>query len=147
MLLSFLRTLGSSNWTEWAKIVKGHRKREMDKLRRCYLREKIVNTEMWDCQREHYLRENDEIRSLVRSTFPFRRALTSQKLLSNIRSRELFGYVEEDIRVPDHFKEKLSNVSTDFQKRVGFSLEYWWSHEKVCWRWQAVDSASKNANI
>ena len=43
-------------------IVKGHRKREMDELRRCYLREKKMSTiEMWECQWKHCLKKNDKI--------------------------------------------------------------------------------------
>ena len=42
-------------------IVKEHRKREMDELRRCYLRKKMSTIEMWECQWKHRLKKNDKI--------------------------------------------------------------------------------------
>ena len=73
---------------------------------------------MWECQWKHHLRENDEIKSFVRSTFPFKRALTFQKLLSNIRSGEMFGYVQCDIRVPDNLKEKVEAFPPIFKNTL-----------------------------
>ena len=52
-------------------------------------------------------KENDESKSLLKSNFSFKRASTFRKLLSNIRSGEMSGYVHFDIRVPDNLKEKL----------------------------------------
>ena len=44
------------------EIVKGKRKREMDELRRSYLREKNYSIfEMWECQWKLHMRENHEI--------------------------------------------------------------------------------------
>ena len=66
----------------------------MDELRRGFLREnKLSILELWECQGKQHLRKNDEIESLLRSTFPFNRASTLQKLLSNMLSGEIFGYV------------------------------------------------------
>ena len=89
-------------------IVKGQGKREMDELRRSYLREKIYSIiEMWECQWKLHMRENCKIKSFVRSTFPYKRPLSFENLLSRIRKGELFGYVQLDLRVPENLREKF----------------------------------------
>ena len=97
-------------------IVKGQRKREMDELRRSYLREKSYSIiEIWECQWKLHLRENHEIKCFVRSTFPYKRPLSFENLLSRIRKGELFGYVQCDLRVPENLREKFESFPPNFK--------------------------------
>ena len=87
---------------------KRHREREMDELRRRYLREiKLSINEIWECQWKHHLRENDEIKSFFKSTFLLESEhwISKNNAVSNIRSVEMFGYVQCKIRVPDKLKK------------------------------------------
>ena len=67
-------------------LLKAKRKREIDELRRSYLREKIYSIiETWECHEKIHMRENHEIKSLVRSTFPYKRLLSFEMLLFGLR--------------------------------------------------------------
>ena len=88
----------------------------MDELCRSYLREKNYSIlEMWECQWKLHLRENHEKKSFVRSTFPYKRPLSFENLLSRIRKGELFGYVQCDLRVPENLREKFESFPPLFK--------------------------------
>ena len=74
--------------------------------------------EMWERQWKHHPGEKDEIKSFVRSFFPIKRASTFQKLLSNIRSGEMFDYVQCDSRTPDNLKENLEAFPMIFKNTL-----------------------------
>ena len=59
----------------------------------------------------------------VRSSFAVWRALTFQKLLSNIRSGDKFGYVQCGIRVPDNLEEKFEAFPPIFKKTLASRSE------------------------
>ena len=61
------------------------------------------------------MRENHEIKSFVRSTFPYKRRLSFENLLSRIRKGELFGYVQCDLRVPENLREKFESFPPIFK--------------------------------
>ena len=79
---------------------------------------KLSIIQMRECRRKHHLSENDEIKCFLRSTLPFKRPLTVQKLLSNTRSGEMFGYVHCDIRVPTNLKEKFEAFPPIFKNTL-----------------------------
>ena len=90
----------------------------MDELRQSYLREKNYSIiEMWECQWKLHMRENHEIKSFVRSTFPYKRPLTFENLLSRIRKGELFGYVQCDLRVPENLRKKFESFPPISEKK------------------------------
>ena len=64
---------------------------------------------MWECQRKIHMRENQKIKSFVRSTFPYGRPLSFENLLSRIRKGELFGYVQCELRLPGNLREKFES--------------------------------------
>ena len=93
-------------------IVKGKKKREMDELRR----EKNYSiVEMWECQWKLHMRENNWIKSFVRSTFPYKRPLSFENLLSCIRKAELFDYLQCDLRVPENRRGKFESFPPIFK--------------------------------
>ena len=119
----------------------------MDELCRSYLREKNYSIiEMWECQWKLHMRENHETKSFVRSTFPYKRPLSFENLLSRIRKGELFGYVQCDLRVPENLRE-IRIFSTHFQKYNRFTLRCWRLHEKMGIGKQTDDSIPENVNI
>ena len=88
----------------------------MDELRQSYLREKNYSIiEMWECQWKLRMRKNHEIKSFVGSTFPYKRPLSFENLLSRIRKGELFGYVQCDLRVPENLREKIESFPPIFK--------------------------------
>ena len=61
------------------------------------------------------MRENHAIKSFVRSTFPYKRPLSFENLLSRIWKGELFGYVRCDLRLPENLREKLEPFTPIFK--------------------------------
>ena len=70
---------------------------------------------MSECQWKLQMRENHKIKSFVRSTFPYKRPLSFENLLSRIQKGELFGYVQCDLRVPENLREKFESFPPIFK--------------------------------
>ena len=51
----------------------------------------------------------------VRRTLDTIKIMSSERILSEVRNEGLFGCVEVDIRVPDHLKEKFSDLCPIFK--------------------------------
>ena len=91
-------------------IKRGTKKREMDDLRKDYIREKGYSIEeMWECSWWDQFKNNVGLKNHVRTHFPFKRPLSTNSLVQNIRNEKMFGYVQCDLSVPDELKAKFSN--------------------------------------
>ena len=75
--------------------------------------------EIWECEWRQMKRTNRELhRSIateVRRTLDTIRIMSPERILSEVRNEGLFGCVEVDIRVPDHLKEKFSEMCPIFK--------------------------------
>ena len=97
-------------------IKRGTKKREMDDLRKDYIREKGYSIEeMWECSWWDQFKNNVDVKNHVRTHFPFKRPLSANSLVQNIRNEKMFGYVQCDLSVPDEFKAKFSNFPPIFK--------------------------------
>ena len=97
-------------------IERGNKKREMDQMRKQYIKEKRYNdVEMWECEWWNLYRTTTFVKQLLRESFPYKRPLREDSLLEQIRSGKLFGYVQCDIEVPEELKEKFANFPPIFK--------------------------------
>ena len=85
-----------------------------------YIRSKGYNVvEMYECQWREMKRTNRELRRFiateVRRTLDQVKIMSPERILSEVRHERLFGCVEVDIRVPDHLKEKFSEMCPIFK--------------------------------
>ena len=63
-------------------IKRGTKKREMDELRKNYIREKgDTIEEMWECSWWDQFKNNVEVKNHVRTHFPFKRPLSASSLV------------------------------------------------------------------
>ena len=100
-------------------IKRGRRKRELDELRRGYIQEKgFTVIEMWDCEWWRHYKTTINVKLDIRENFPYRRSLTEQQLLEGIRKRNLFGYVQCDIEVPDSLIANFANFPPIFKNTL-----------------------------
>ena len=100
-------------------IKRGTKKRELDELRKDYIREKgYYIEEMWECSWWNQFKNNVEVKNHVRSHFPFKKPLSANSLVQNINDETMFGYVQCDLSVPDELKAKFSNFHPIF-KNIG----------------------------
>ena len=103
--------------------------------------------EMWECQWNHDMRENHEIKSFARSIFPYNRPLSCEKLFSSFRKGELFGYVQCYLRVPGNLREKFEPFPPIFKNIFVSRSDNWRVYEKIRRGKQTDDSNPENANI
>ena len=97
-------------------IERGNKKREMDDMRREYIKEKGYRVEeMWGCDWWESFKTNDKIKNHVRTHFPYKKPLFTDSLLAKIKDRSLFGYVQCDLIVPDELKSKFANFPPIFK--------------------------------
>ena len=70
---------------------------------------------MWECGWWDQFKNNLDVENLIRTNFPFKRPLSANSLLQNIRNETMFGYVQGDLSVPDEMKANISNFPPVFQ--------------------------------
>ena len=91
-------------------IERGNKKREMDQMRKQYIREKGYNVvEMSKREWWNLYRTTTCVKEHLRESFPNKRPLREESLLEQIRSGKLFGYVQCDIEGPEVLKKKFAN--------------------------------------
>ena len=75
--------------------------------------------EMWECEWRDMKKTNRELQCFiateVRRTLDKVKIKSPVRILSEVRNERLVGCVEVDIRVPDHLKEKLSEMCPIFK--------------------------------
>ena len=97
-------------------IERCNKKREMDDMRREYIKEKGNKVEkMWECEWWESFKTNDKIKNHVRTHFFYKRNLSTDSLSSKINDGSLFGYVQCDLVVPDELKSKVANFRPIFK--------------------------------
>jgi G:T-mismatch repair DNA endonuclease (very short patch repair protein) len=83
---------------------------------------------VWECEWRRDVDANPSIRTFLRAFYrraygdTARSGLTLERALEAIRARKLFGFVECDVRVPDHLTSKFSEMPPIF-KNVELSRE------------------------
>ena len=74
--------------------------------------------EMQECRWKPQMRDNHGIKSFVTSTFPYKRHLSFENVLSRTWTGELFGYVQCDLRVPENLREKFESFPPIIKNRI-----------------------------
>ena len=98
-------------------IERGNKKREMDQMRKQYIKEKGYKfVEMWECEWWNLYKTTTCVKQHLRESFPYKRPLREESLLEQIKSGKLFGYVQCDIEVPEELKDKFANFPPIFKK-------------------------------
>ena len=97
-------------------IEPGNKKRDMDDMRREYIKEKVYKVEeMWECDWWESFKTNDKIKNQFRTPIPYKKPLSTDSLLAKIKDESLFGYVQCDSVVPDELKSKFANFPPIFK--------------------------------
>ena len=85
-------------------------------MRKQYIKEERYNVvEMWECEWWNLCKTTTCVKEHLRESFPYKRPLKVERLLGQIRSGKLFGYVQCDIEVPEKLKKKFSNFPPIFK--------------------------------
>ena len=95
---------------------RGNKRREMDQMRKQYIKEKGYNVvEMWEYEWWNLYKTTTCVEERLRESFPYKRALREKSLLEQIRGGKLFDCVQCDIEVPEELKEKFANFPPIFK--------------------------------
>ena len=100
------------------------KEREQDQMRKNYIQQKgNKNIEMWECNCWELNRTDATVKNHPRANFPYQRPLSKERLMQEIKSRNLFGYVQCDLKVPEHLTSYFANFPPTF-KNTGVSRIY-----------------------
>ena len=86
------------------------KKREQDQMRREYIQQKgskIIET--WECKWWELYRTDTTVKNHLRADFPYQQPLSEERLMQEIKSGRLFGYVQCDLKAPEHLKSHFAN--------------------------------------
>ena len=101
------------------EIMRGIKKREQDQMRKDYIQQKGCKIiEMWECNWWELYRTDVTVKNQLRTNFPYQRPLSEDWLMQEIKSRKLFGYVQCDLKVPEHLKAYFANFPPIFKNTV-----------------------------
>ena len=82
--------------------------------------------EMWECQWRETKKTKRELQRFIATEIRRKldqvKTMSAERILSEVRNERLFGCVEVDIRVPEHLKEKFSEMCPIF-KNTNISRE------------------------
>ena len=84
-----------------------------------YIKEKRYNVvETWECEWWNLYKTTTCVKEPLRESFPYKRPLREKRMLEQIRSGKLFGYVQGDIKVPEELNKKFANFPTIFKNTI-----------------------------
>ena len=73
---------------------------------------------MWECKWWKLYRTDATVKNRLRANFPYQRPLSEERLMQEIKSGRLFGYVQCDFKVPEHLKSYFANFTPIFKNNV-----------------------------
>ena len=82
----------------------------MDQKRNQYIEEKGSNgAEMWECEWWNLYKTITCVKENLGESFPYKPPLSEERLLEQIRSSKLFGYVQCDIEVSEELRRNCAS--------------------------------------
>ena len=101
------------------EFMRGIKKREQDQMRKEYIQQKGYKIiEMWECKWWELYRTDATVTSHLPANFPYQRPLSEERLMQAIKSGKLFGYVQCDLKVPEHLKAHFAKFPPIFKNFV-----------------------------
>ena len=103
------------------EIKRGNKKREMDQMRKQYIKKKGYNVvERWECVWWNLYKTTTCFKEHLKESFPYKRPLREEGLLEQMGSAKLFGYVHCVIEVFKVLKKNFANFPPIFKNiKVG----------------------------
>ena len=120
------------------EIMRDIRKREQDQTRKEYIQEKWYKIiEMWECKWWELYQTDATVKNHLRANFPYQRPLSEERLMQEIKSRRLFGYVQCYLKVLEHLKAYFANFppifkNTDVSRNdIGYLMKEYAEKERI----------------
>ena len=88
-------------------------------MRKEYIQQKGYKIiEMWECKWWELYRTDATVKSHFRASFAYQGLLSEERLMQEIKSGKLFGYVQCDLKVPEHLTAYFANFPPIFKNTV-----------------------------
>ena len=88
-------------------------------MRKEYIQQKGYRViEMWECKWWNLYRTDATVKNHLRANFPYQRSLSEERLMQEIKCGKLFGYVQCDLKVPEHLRAYFANFPPIFKNYV-----------------------------
>ena len=88
-------------------------------MRKDYIQQKGYKIiEMCECNCGELYRTDATVKNHLRTNFPYQRTLSEKRLMQEIKSRRLFGYVQCDLKVPENLKAYFVNFTPILKNTV-----------------------------
>ena len=102
-------------------IERGNKKWEIDRIRKQYIKGEGYNiVEMWEYEWWNLYKTTTCVKEQFSESVPHKHSLREGRLLEQIRSGKVIGYVQCDIEVPEMLKKNFANFPPIFKtKNVG----------------------------
>ncbi len=71
-----------------------------------------------ECNWWELYRTDATVKNHLRTNFPYQRPRSEERLMQETKSRRLFGYVQCDLKVPEHLKAYFANFPPIFKRTV-----------------------------
>ena len=98
------------------EITRRLKEREQDQMRKEYIQQKGYKIiEMWECKWWELYRTDATVKNHLRANFPYQRPLGEEQLMQENKSGWLFGYVQYDLKVPEHLEAYFANFPPIFK--------------------------------
>ena len=116
---------------DWEQNYESDKKRVQHQMRKEYILQKFYKiTQMLECNWWELYREEATLKNHLRANFPYQRPLSEARLMQEIKSRRLFGYVQCDLKVPDYLKAYFANFAQTLKLPLWVEMisEIWWKN-------------------
>ena len=90
------------------EIQRGIKKTELDELRKQYIQKGYSVIAMYECDWWSLYKTDNIVKQHLRESFPYKMPLREERLLENMKSGGLFGYVQCDIEVAENLREAFA---------------------------------------
>ena len=109
------------------EIMRGIKKGNKTKCTKNISNRKDTKFLKWECNWCELYRTVATIKNHPRTNFPYQRPLSEERLMQEIKSRRLFGYVQCDLKVLHYLKACFANVPPIFKNTVvsGIDIGDW----------------------
>ena len=101
------------------ETMRGIKKREQDQMRKDLIHQKRYKIiKMCECNWWEFYRTDATVKNHLRANFPYQRPLSEERLMHEIKSGKLFGYVQCDLKVLEHLNAYFANFPRIFKNTV-----------------------------
>ena len=148
LLLFLLYLSRGTTCSNWRRRSAWHRKEEIGWNAETVCAEKGCSiVKMWECEMRKLYKTDMSVKEQLRESITYKRPMRQHQLLFNKKSGAFSGYVQCDIKVPEHLREQFAKFPPVFQIYKRIYTRFWTIIARVCWEERVNVPMSANSNF